>query len=276
MRQHRPKHVQSDMQKRINANRRKRFWRMLRMLIFMGLLAWGSVRTWQYLHSPGFAFGTLKVQGSNVLSQEELVRMSGSDVPLNIFNASLSRLRDGLKQDFRVESSEVSYKFPAEIDVTVKEREAALYVANSYNSYFKVDHHGVVMSVTTGIPDAKAPLLVGARCGNIYLGDVVKNDQVLQVLGFLNQLDKEMVDRIAEIDLDADGNVKLAQRGSFPIILGPVKNLTEKVKIFKIVYAEIKNKNIAAECINLSFAKPYIKLLPKQDTVVAKEAVKNE
>ena len=31
------------------------------------------------------------------------------------------------------------------------------------------------------------------------------------------------------------------------------------------VFNEIKNKNIQAEYIDLTFAKPYIKLIPKED-----------
>ena len=54
-------------------------------------------------------------------------------------------------------------------------------------------------------------------------------------------------------------------RGSFPILLGPVKNLAEKAPVFMTVFTEIKNKNIQAEYIDLTFAKPYIKLIPKKD-----------
>ena len=138
-------------------------------------------------------------------------------------------------------------------------------MANSYRSYLQLDYNGLVMNVTTGIPDAKAPVLAGAQCGNVFLGDKVDNQNVLWILQFLQQLSGEARDRIAEIAIDNRQEVKLLMRGSFPFLLGPVKNLAEKAPVFMTVFTEIKNKNIQAEYIDLTFAKPYIKLIPKKD-----------
>ena len=148
--------------------------------------------------------------------------------------------------------------------MTVEEREPALYVANSYHSYLKLDYSGLVLSVTTGIPDAKAPVLVGAQCGNGYIGDTITNQCVLSILSFLKQLTPEARERIGEIAIDDRQQAKLRLIGSFPILLGAVSELPEKAPLYMTVFDEIKDKNIQAEYIDLTFAKPYIKLLPKQ------------
>ena len=44
-----------------------------------------------------------------------------------------------------------------------------------------------------------------------------------------------------------------------------MSKLPEKATVFMTVFQEIKNKNIQAEYIDLTFAKPYIKLIPKKD-----------
>ena len=91
------------------------------------------------------------------------------------------------------------------------------------------------------------------------------NQNVIYILEFLQQLSGEARDRIAEIAIDNRQEVKLRLRNSFPILLGPVEKLPEKATLFMTVFGEIKNKNIKAEYIDLTFAKPYIKLIPKKD-----------
>ena len=49
--------------------------------------------------------------------------------------------------------------------------------------------------------------------------------------------------------------------------LGKAQELAQKAPLFMTVFNEIKDKNIKAEYIDLTFAKPYIKLLPKQGAV---------
>ncbi len=250
---------------RLKRRRRKKRLRLLRLFVTVMLLGTGIVQGWRYIHSPGFAFGSISIHGTNQLTENDVVTLGGSEMPCNLFNISAGRLQDALRHDVRFKNSSVTYRFPITLEVTVEEREPALYVANSYHSYLKVDYNGVVISVTTGIPDAKAPVLVGTKCGNVYIGDTVDDKNVLNILQFLQQLDTEARQRIGEIAVDDRQEVKLRLMGSFPILLGNVQNLAQKAPVFMTVFAEIKDKNIKAEYIDLTFAKPYIKLLQKPD-----------
>lgn len=250
---------------RLRRGRRRRFLRRLRLLVTVVALGYALHWSWVYIHSPGFAFGSVSIHGSSLLTEQEVLELAGSEPPCNLFNVNASRLRDALKHDVRFKDSDVAYRLPAVLQVTVAEREPALYVANSYHSYLKVDYSGVVLNVTTGIPDAKAPVLVGATCGNVYIGDTVANATVLNILRFLQQIDGEARERIGEIAVDDRQEVKLRLMGSFPIILGRQEELPGKAQIFMTVFNEIKDKNIKAEYIDLTFAKPYIKLLNVPD-----------
>lgn len=252
------------IRQRLKKTRRRKRLRLLRLLLIIGMLSYGSVKGWEYIHSPGFAFGRVELHGSDLLTEKDIIAFGGGSEPLNLFNYSFSRLSDGLKHDVRFKTTEAHYRFPDTVVVTVEEREPALYVANSYHSYLKLDYSGLVLSVTTSIPDAKAPVLVGAQCGNVYIGDTIINKDVLSILSFLQQLSPEARERIADITVDDRQQVKLRLMGSIPILLGDVGGLPQKAPIFMTVFDEIKDKNIQAEYIDLTFAKPYIKLLPKQ------------
>lgn len=253
------------MQERLRQHKRRRRLRILGRLVAIVLAGYALHYGWVYIHQPGLAIGSITIHGSNLLSEKEAIELGGSTPPFNFFNVSQRRLKEALKHDIRFQNARVDYHWPTSYEVYVEEREPALYVANSYRSYLQLDYNGLVMNVTTGIPDAKAPVLVGAKCGNVFLGDKVDNQNVIYILQFLQLLSGEARDRIAEIGIDNRQEVKLRMRGSFPILLGPVQKLPEKGAVFMTVFNEIKNKNIQAEYIDLTFAKPYIKLIPKED-----------
>ena len=119
------------------------------------------------------------------------------------------------------------------------------------------------MSVSDGIKEADAPVLSGVVTGNIFFGDTIKEKNVLEILGFLSKLDKEVTDSISEIAVDGGNNVKFNLRYGYPILLGNADNISDKLDIFITVFNDIKTKNIRAEYIDLTFAKPYIKLRQK-------------
>lgn len=251
------------MRERLRRHRRKKVWRLLRLLCLTVLLGVGCIHGWRYLHSPALAFGSVSIHGSSLLQEKYIIAMAGcGDGPLNLFNASLPHLREALAHDVRFKSSEVNYRFPATIQVIVEEREPAIYVANSYHSYLQLDYNGTVINVMATIPDARAPVLVGEKCGNVYVGDVIANTNIMAILRFLQQLTPEARQRIGEIAVDDRQKVILRMTGSLPIIVGDVQKLEQKAAVFMTVFTEIKDKEIKAEYIDLTFAKPYIKLLP--------------
>lgn len=255
---------QQSIHTRLRERRRRKRLRLLRLIIMLALLAAGAVNGWKYIHQPGFAFGSISISGTNQLTEADILKMTGSQAPVNLFNISSGKVREGLRHDIRFRNAEVSYKLPAILAVTVQERVPALYVENSYRSYLKLDYSGLVMTVTNSIPDANAPMLVGENCGNVFIGDTVTNQNVLGILQFLLKIDEEARSRITEITVDGNKNLKLQLRGSFPILLGRVEDIAHKPELFMTVFKEIKDKHINAEYIDLTFAKPYIKLIPEK------------
>ncbi|MDO4179331.1 MAG: cell division protein FtsQ/DivIB [Phascolarctobacterium sp.] len=250
---------------RDNVNRRRRAnrLRLLKIIVSLAIIIGVSVKSYNYVHQPGFAYGHCEIRGSNLLTEAEVIEMGGGQAPFNIFNLSVGKIKDTLAKDVRFQKTNVEYKFPADILITVVEREPALYVANSYHSYLCVDYEGKVVKVSTAIPDAKCPVLVGAKCGNAFIGDDVNNEPVTHVLTFLKNIEASTRDKIGEITMDDRGHVVLRMQGTFPFLMGEAVEIDKKVQLFTTVYNQIKGKNINAEYIDLTFAKPYIKLIPK-------------
>lgn len=248
------------MRTRLRERRRQKRLRLLRLLIYIAIVFAGMFGLWRYIHQPGFSFGQVMISGTNQISENDIIQMAGSNPPVNLFDISAGRVQEALSHDIRFANAETKYMWPGILKVTVTEREPALYVANSYHSYLKLDYSGLVLNVTSSIPDAKAPVLIGEQCGNVYIGDKIANQNVLKLLNFLDDIDGSAEDQIAEITVDGQGCVRVQLRAGFPIILGDASQVESKAAVFMTVFNEIKDKNIKAEYIDLTYAKPYIKL----------------
>ncbi|CDB35892.1 pOTRA domain protein FtsQ-type [Phascolarctobacterium sp. CAG:266] len=248
---------------RLKANRKKRRLRLLRLFFIAAVITGALAGAWRWATSPGTAFGSIVIEGTSQLTQSELLSMCGTQEPVNLFVVSPSAIEKTIAGDVRFEKAETEYHWPGVLVVRVKERIPALYIACSYKGYAQVDYNGVVMSVSDGIKEADAPVLSGVVTGNIFFGDTIKEKNVLEILGFLSKLDKEVTDSISEIAVDGSNNVKFNLRYGYPILLGNADNISDKLDIFITVFNDIKTKNIRAEYIDLTFAKPYIKLRQK-------------
>lgn len=248
---------------RLKANRKKRRLRLLRLFFIIALIAGALAGAWRWATSPGTAFGSIVIEGTSQLTQSELLKMCGTQEPVNLFVVSPSAIEKAIANDVRFEKAETEYFWPGVLVVRVKERIPALYIACSYKGYAQVDYNGVVMSVSDGIKEADAHVLSGVVTGNIFFGDTIKEKNVLEILGFLSKLDKEVTNSISEIAVDSGNNVKFNLRYGYPILLGNADNISDKLDIFIKVFNDIKTKNIRAEYIDLTFAKPYIKLRQK-------------
>ena len=248
---------------RLKANRKKRRLRLLRLFFITAVTIGTFAGAWRWATSPGTAFGSIVIEGTSQLTQSELLSMCGTQEPVNLFVVSPSAIEKAIANDMRFEKAETEYFWPGVLVVRVKERIPALYIACSYKGYAQVDYNGVVMSVSDGIKEADAPVLSGVVTGNIFFGDTIKEKNVLEILSFLSKLDKEVTDSISEIAVDGSNNVKFNLRYGYPILLGNADNISDKLDIFITVFNDIKTKNIRAEYIDLTFAKPYIKLRQK-------------
>ena len=248
---------------RLRENRKKRRLRLLRLFFIAAVILGGIFGVYKWATAPTTAFGSIVIEGTTKLKQDDVLKMCGTQQPVNLFVISPSAVKTAIENDVRFEKAETEYFWPGVLEIRVKERVPAVYIACSYKSYAQVDYNGVVMSVSDGIKGADAPVLSGVVTGNIFFGDTVKEKNVLAILSFLSKLDKEVINSISEIAVDSGNNVKFNLSCGYPILLGNAYNIAEKLDVFVTVFNDIKTKNIRAEYIDLTFAKPYIKLRQK-------------
>lgn len=253
------------MREKLRQRSKKRRLRMLRLLAIFAVIVAVLAGIYYYLHRPSFACGSVAIHGTKQLNEADVLRLAGSQKPFNMFNVDADKVEDALRHDVRFKNVHAEYKWPAVLHINVQERKPAIYVENAYQGYAKIGYCGTVMDVTSGIPDDNAPMLTGEDCGSLYIGDVVENKDVLKILDFLNSIDLAAQEQFVEIVIDKDKNVRVQLKVGFPILLGPIDELHSKAELFMTVFKEIDGKKIVAEYIDLTYAKPYIRLKEKTD-----------
>lgn len=212
------------------------------------------------VHRPWFAFGRIAVEGGKALTVEDVVSVAGIQQPINLFTVDRAKLEHVLSHDLRVEKVTTKYAWPNILEVIITDRRPAGYFVCAYGGFAKVDYNGLVLSVGKGIKDASAPFVEGYELGNVYSGDKIADEDVLQLLQFLSKLDQAITAEIVEIVLDKDANIEVVLSSGLPIKLGKAINIESKRDTFVTVCNELKTKKINAQYIDLSFNKPFVKV----------------
>lgn len=225
-------------------------------LCFVGIVA----GCYQLVHQPWFSFGNIEIAGTRNVKNEDVIKTINLQGPVNLFLIDRGRVKKALEQDFRIEKVDVTYGWPNILKIEITERQPAFYVKCAYGGFVQVDFNGCVLNVSKGIKDASVPLVSGISIGNAYLGDKVQKNDVEKILAFLSKLDKSLLSRISEIAVDGQNNVKILMLSGVSILVGDIGQIEGKVDTFITICNEIKSKNIEGYYIDLTFAKPYIKV----------------
>ena len=244
---------------RLRKERRRRRVRLLRFICFCIICAALLAAGWHWVRQPGFAFGSINVEGSDKVTAKDILQISGVQEPVNLFVISPWQVQKALTHDVRFEKADVSYSWPGVMRVKITERRPAdiwpALITDMQRRLYRCGDGSQWWN-----QGCQRPVLSGIVTGNIYFGDRIGEKQVLLILEFLSQLDRDTVAHISEIAVDQQNNVKFYLQYGYPILLGDVYKIMDKLNLFVTVFNEIKAKNIQAEFIDLTFTKPYIKL----------------
>lgn len=261
--QHRMEEEPSMQQRRRNPKKKPkglqkgRIFRLLAVLaMILGLVA--------FLHQPWVAFGRLQVEGTALLTQEEVEQMADAPKPMNLFRLNWHNLLQKVRSDYRVEKATLGYGWPLTLKLYVNDRQPVLYVNFTGKTYGKLDATGHVIGVGQGIADGSAPVLTGYSIGkDLSLGELTDDQEVLGILGFLGKLSAPLRDRITGIAMDTNKNLKFYLSGGVPLIVGTYENANNKLDTIAAICRELETKKIKAEYIDVTYEKPYVKVLGK-------------
>jgi cell division protein FtsQ len=211
------------------------------------------------LRQPWFSFGAVYITGAEKTRREEILFLTGLKEPVNLFIVDCEVIHKSLMSDLRIKNARVGYELPNILHIDIEEKKPAFYVASSYG-YAAIDELGLVIGAAGNIKDGAAPVLSGVSIGNGFVGDQITEGKIAKILDFLNTLDQNAKNNIAEINISDAGKVKIFDLPGRWYIMGEIGELGQKAKSFSAMIKEFAKKNPAVEFADLSYSKPYIKI----------------
>ncbi len=211
------------------------------------------------LRQPWFAFGTVYITGTERLSRQEILALTGLKEPVNLIILDKANVEHILTNDLRIKKAAVSYELPNILRIDILEEAPFFYIKTSYG-FAGVRSDGKLMSAGKNIKDALAPVLTGVSIGNTFVGDTVSTKEINYFRDFLTTAGTEARGKIAEIHINSSGKAKIFDLSGVPYIIGDLTEAGKKSMTFSAIVKEINEKNLAVEFADLSYSKPYIKI----------------
>ncbi|MBP2639518.1 MAG: ftsQ [Firmicutes bacterium] len=209
-------------------------------------------------NSSLFVVGSVVVEGSSTITQEEILRIAGVPERYNIFQLNTRDIKERLSGDLRIANVDVSRSFPSTIIIHVMERKPLIYVATNYG-FAEMDRTGLILAAYKNLRNVNIPILTGVTLTNQYVGDPIPPGPIGDVLFFLENLDADTFNQISEVNIRADGYLSAYTTHPIQIRLGGNERLADKAKLTIDILQEINQKKLAIDYIDMNSAAPIIK-----------------
>lgn len=198
--------------------RRRRTRRRFVLGILLGLLV--AVALLQFLRSDAFRIAEVTVTGTEVLTAEEVRRLTGLDRARLVWEVWPWRLEGKLLAHPRVGAADVSIRWPNRVRVAVEERRPVLYLVEGRSSYVEVDAGGRVLGVDATPRAGGEPLVTGLGLPPLRAGERPWHPLLRRAVAVAAALGPAGRARISEIHLSPAGEVILYTLEGVPIFLG--------------------------------------------------------
>lgn len=221
---------ESPKEKERKKKRRKKFFRAIKVLMIIFILAGGIA---YFLLSPIFNIKDISVSGNEKISSEEILSLSQLKKDENIFKINKKDTKEKVKQNAYIDTVEIKRTLPDKVIIVVTER-TATYQINFANMYMLINNQGYMLEVTE--MNENMPIIVGIttnkeeiKAGNrLCVEDLEKLEDILRISesAKVNNLDK----LITKIDItNKDDYVIEMKEEKKTVHLGDTTNLTLKM-----------------------------------------------
>ncbi len=128
--------------------------------------------------------------------------------------------------------------------------------------YLDLDHDGTVLDSYKTLKTMQIPMITGAAVRDLYIGDVIDDEIVKKILGFLHMLNAETLNRLSEIAIVEQNYIVLYSATDRPvqIRIGKLERLDEKAHLTEEFLNNLEKNPHAVEYVDFNYTAPFIKL----------------
>ena len=206
--------------------------------------------------SPVFVLKHVNVHGNTYLSDEEIIRISGVNLGENLFQLATDEIMQAMGKDIRIDQAIVRRNFPNSLDIQVVERIPLAIIKCDYG-YLEVGRGGIVLDAHRNLSQIPVPIVSGVEVSDLFVGDTAENQQLSQVLDFLDKLNRDTATSIAEINISDPNNVMVYMNHSVQLKMGALDSLQKKLEITESVNREVKQAKHPIDYVDARFDGSY-------------------
>ncbi|MCF0136071.1 MAG: FtsQ-type POTRA domain-containing protein [Lachnospiraceae bacterium] len=182
------------------------------------------------LNSPVFNLRTYEIQGTERISDEDVLHQLELKEGTNLFRYALAHLNSSPTVDSRLSSVDVYFKWPSHVKIVVEESSTIGYVYFQ-GMYLCIDRKGQVAN-TTREPDEDLPTIVGLKVGSFNIGERLtveetgKYDAVVSIGTALRKYDLQ--NDVYEVNVRVLDDILLFS-DKLEIHIGSIKDVERKI-----------------------------------------------
>ncbi len=228
---------------------RRSFRLLFVLLVFLMGLGGGLMR------SPYFRIAEVEVHGTQRVSPEEVIALTGVEPGLSIFSIRAQDVVKAVSGHPWIQDVDLARQLPDKVVLNITERDPFLLVPYR-TSFLEVAHDGVVLAVRSTLSGQALPLVTGFSVeGEVRLGQRLPDEEVTQISRCLKGLPAEFLTQVAEIHLDPSKEITLYTLKGVQILLGEPVKLKQKLALLSATWSELEAHGQTAVSIDLRTGK---------------------
>ena len=151
----------------------------------------------------------------------------------------------------RIDQALVQRSFPSQLNIVLNERAPLAFVKCEYG-YLEAGKNGIVLDAHRTLRQMPVPMISGASVADLFVGDVIEDENIRKVLSFLSMLEDSSIQSLSEINIANPQDV-LLYAGSVQIRLGSLEQLPDKVDVTISVLKELQQTKHPIEYVDARY-----------------------
>ena len=197
--------------------------------------------------SPVFNIEYIEVHNNSLVSDEDIIKISGINKNINIFRTSMYRAEQNIMAIPYIEDVTVRRKLPNRIDIEVYERIPVGYIPFVMGSYILIDKKGYVLEVITEKAD-DLPLIMGIEYNNHFeLGGMLQandKEKFKIIVSTVSEIaNNDLLNCVSYIDIHDINSIQLNVENRIQVNMGDGSQIRYKMGFLKEVLGKLSDND---------------------------------
>lgn len=230
------------------------------LLYIAAMICLLAVGLFMFTKSDFFMVEEVRIQGTNNVTQEEVLKLMGTVKGQNIFLTDTNDLAQRIKLHPLVDVAKVKKELPSTLVLNILERVPAALILNK-EGLVEVDIEGIILRFHETWPKSDTPVVTGIDVPDtIGPGQMITSVKLDKVLLLLGQAPENLISLIGEVNISKENQIFLYLNTGMEVRLGHNEDYAGKLNLLNelIQNEEYKSIEESIKYIDITAGKPVL------------------